>query len=173
MFVLTYVSFYFQSVTSIYANDGLLEGVPYIISSTAKEAEAPYQMCLNENLIQFEAGTWVDRKTKAKKEGTLLYHKKQIRYLDFSKEEKKIRMNQNNDLMYSLNLLSSNKFEDVYLGIEDKKEEPEARYLLFHFKPRNVMVLFYFYGTSILGFDMMTATAGNFTCVPVPSINKK
>ncbi len=165
--ILLVLVFGFISLTEINANDGLLEGVPYIASSTSSDAEAPYLICLSEHMFQIEAGTWEDRKTKSKKEGNLIYFKKQGKLLEYYREEKKIRINENEKMIFKLTPISSNKFEDIFLGVKDENESTEPKYLLYHYKPKNVMILYHFSGGSLLGFNFMTSTTGNFMCKPM------
>ncbi|TGL18016.1 hypothetical protein EHQ47_18445 [Leptospira bourretii] len=155
------------SMSEILANDGLLDGVPYIDSSTSTDSQSPYLICLSEHLFQIEAGKWEDSKSKSKKEGNLIYYKKQGKLLEIYKEEKKIRINQNDQMRFKINQISSNQFEDVYLGIKDENEATEPSYLLYHYKPKNVIVLNYFGGGSAFGFNFMSATTANFMCKPM------
>ena len=165
--VLSVLVFSFISMSELKANDGILEGVPYIANSTLADSDSPNLICLSEHLFQIEAGKWEDSKTKSKKEGNLIYFKKQGKLLEFYREEKKIRINQNDKMIFKLNVISSNQFEDIYLGIKDENESTEPSYLLYHYKPKNVIILNYFNGGSALGFNFMTATTDNFMCKPL------
>ncbi|MCG6146477.1 hypothetical protein [Leptospira bandrabouensis] len=134
--------------------------------SSPESANSPYLECINESsTLKIYNGRWENRKKK--EEGILLSHQKAGKVIQFYRNDKKIRISLRDDLIFNLTPLFSSETQDIYSINENN--DTSVRFL-YHFKPKNILILSDYSGIDVLGIASVTFKVDPFYCANTTAV---